>query len=47
MEIETIKKAQRVTTLEIEKEGRRSGVRNTSIFNQKSRDRGENLISRR
>jgi prefoldin subunit 5 len=43
MEIETIKKSQRETTPEIENLGKRSGVMDTSITQQNTRDRRENL----
>jgi len=46
MEIKTIKKAQRETTLEIEYLGKRSGVIDVSITNR-TRDRRENLRNRR
>jgi len=45
MEIETIKKSQRETTLEIENLGKRSRVIDASISNR--RDRRENLRGRR
>jgi hypothetical protein len=38
MEIETTKKSQRETTLEIENLGERSGVRDASINQQNARD---------
>jgi hypothetical protein len=47
MELETIKKSQRETTLELENLGKRSGVRDASITKQNTRDRRENLRCRR
>jgi hypothetical protein len=44
MEIETIKKSQRETTLELENLGKRSGVKH---HQQNTRDRRENLRCRR
>jgi prefoldin subunit 5 len=46
MEIETIKKSQRKTTLEIENLGKRSGVIDARITNR-MQDRRENLRCRR
>jgi len=47
MEIETIKKEQRETTLNIENLGKRSGVIDASITNRIQDIRGENLRGRR
>jgi hypothetical protein len=46
MEIETLKKSQRETTLEIENLRKRSGVIDASI-NNRIQERGENLRCRR
>jgi hypothetical protein len=46
MEIETIKKSQRETTLEIENLGKRSGVTDSNIINR-IKDRRVNLMRRR
>jgi chromosome segregation ATPase len=47
MEVETIKKTQRETTLEIETLGKKSGTKDESIKQQNTRDRRENLRCRR
>jgi prefoldin subunit 5 len=47
MEIETINKSQRETTLKIENLGKRSGVIDACITKQNTRDRRENLRYRR
>ena len=46
MKIETIKKSQRETTLEIENLGKRSGVTDSNIINR-IKDRRVNLMRRR
>ena len=47
MEIETVKKSQRETALELENLGKRSGVIDARHHQQNTRDRRENLRGRR